>query len=88
MAAARAAGRPLVALESSTIIAHGMPCPENVNTAREVETLIRDLGAEPATIALIGGRIHMGLTADERPRKTLNFDTPAERFHQAVASTG
>nr|WP_260433648.1 pseudouridine-5'-phosphate glycosidase [Burkholderia sp. Bp8998] len=65
VAAARAAGRPLVALESSTIIAHGMPYPENVNTAREVEALIRDLGAEPATIALIGGRIHIGLTADE-----------------------
>ena len=56
VAAAQAAGRPLVALES-TIIAHGMPYPENVRTAREVEALIRDVGAEPATIALIGGRI-------------------------------
>nr|WP_311541611.1 pseudouridine-5'-phosphate glycosidase [Paraburkholderia sp. MM5384-R2] len=52
------AGRPLVALES-TIIAPGMPYPENVRTAREVEALIRDLGgAEPATIALIGGRMN------------------------------
>ncbi len=64
VAAAQADGRPLVALES-TIIAHGMPYPENVRTAREVEALIRDLGAEPATIALIGGRIRIGLSDDE-----------------------
>jgi pseudouridine-5'-phosphate glycosidase len=64
VAAAQAAGRPLVALES-TIIAHGMPYPENVRTAREVEAVIRDLGAEPATIALIGGRIRIGLSDDE-----------------------
>ncbi|MBB5426780.1 pseudouridine-5'-phosphate glycosidase [Paraburkholderia sp. JPY158] len=63
-AAAQAAGHPLVALES-TIIAHGMPYPENVRTAREVEALIRDAGAEPATIALIGGRIRIGLSDDE-----------------------
>ncbi|MDR6539765.1 pseudouridine-5'-phosphate glycosidase [Variovorax soli] len=62
--AARAAGRPLVALES-TIIAHGMPYPENVRTAREVEASIRQLGAEPATIALIDGRIRIGLSDDE-----------------------
>jgi pseudouridylate synthase len=62
--AAQAAGRPLVALES-TIIAHGMPYPENVRTAREVEALIRDMGAEPATVALIGGRIRIGLSDDE-----------------------
>ncbi|MGK6310325.1 pseudouridine-5'-phosphate glycosidase [Variovorax sp. DT-64] len=64
VAAARAAGRPLVALES-TIIAHGMPYPENVSTAREVEAVIRGLGAEPATVALIGGRIRIGLSDDE-----------------------
>ncbi|RST54549.1 pseudouridine-5'-phosphate glycosidase [Variovorax sp. MHTC-1] len=64
VAAAQAAGRPLVALES-TIIAHGMPYPENVRTAREVEALIRSLGAEPATIALIGGRIRIGLSDEE-----------------------
>jgi pseudouridylate synthase len=62
--AAQAAGRPLVALES-TIIAHGMPYPENVRTAREVEAVIRTLGAEPATIAVIGGRIRIGLSDDE-----------------------
>jgi pseudouridine-5'-phosphate glycosidase len=55
VAAAQATGRPLVALES-TIIAHGMPYPENIRTAREVEALIRAVGAEPATIALIGGK--------------------------------
>jgi pseudouridylate synthase len=64
VAAAQAAGRPIVALES-TIIAHGMPYPENVRTAREVEAVIRALGAEPATIALIGGRIRIGLSDDE-----------------------
>lgn len=64
VAAAQAAGRPVVALES-TIIAHGMPYPQNVRTAREVEGVIRDLGAEPATIALIGGRIRIGLADDE-----------------------
>lgn len=62
-AAARAAGRPLVALES-TIVAHGMPYPENVRTAREVEAVVRSQGAEPATIALMDGRIRIGL-ADE-----------------------
>ena len=61
---AQAAGRPLVALES-TIIAHGMPYPENVRTAREVEAVIRAAGAEPATIAVMGGRIRIGLSGDE-----------------------
>jgi len=64
VAAAQAAGRPVVALES-TIIAHGMPYPENVRTAREVEALIRGMGAEPATIAVIAGRIRIGLSDDE-----------------------
>jgi pseudouridine-5'-phosphate glycosidase len=64
VAAARAAGRPIVALES-TIVAHGMPYPENVRTAREVESVIRKLGAEPATIAVLGGRIRIGLSHDE-----------------------
>lgn len=64
VAAAQAAGRAIVALES-TIIAHGMPYPENVRTAREVEAVIRALGAEPATIAVIGGRIRIGLSDDE-----------------------
>jgi pseudouridine-5'-phosphate glycosidase len=58
--AARAAGKPVVALES-TIISHGMPYPQNVQTAREVEQVIRDAGAVPATIAIIDGRICVGL---------------------------
>jgi pseudouridine-5'-phosphate glycosidase len=64
VAAARAEGRPVVALES-TIIAHGMPWPQNLDTAREVEDVIRAEGAVPATIAVIGGRIRIGLTEDE-----------------------
>jgi len=58
--AARSAGRPLVALES-TIVAHGMPWPQNLHTAREVEAVVRAHGAEPATIAVIDGRIRIGL---------------------------
>jgi pseudouridine-5'-phosphate glycosidase len=64
VAAAQAAGRAVVALES-TIIAHGMPYPENVRTAREVEAVIRGLGAEPATIAVMDGRIRIGLSDEE-----------------------
>ncbi|MFX8090359.1 pseudouridine-5'-phosphate glycosidase, partial [Acinetobacter baumannii] len=64
VAAARADGRPVVALES-TIIAHGMPWPQNLDTAREVEDVIRAEGAVPATIAVIGGHIRVGLTPDE-----------------------
>lgn len=63
-AAARAAGKPIVALES-TIISHGMPYPQNVQTAREVEQIIRDAGAVPATIALIKGRICVGLSNEQ-----------------------
>ncbi len=62
--AARAAGKPIVALES-TIISHGMPYPQNVQTAREVEQVIRDAGAVPATIAIIDGRICIGLASDQ-----------------------
>lgn len=64
VAAAREQGLPVVALES-TIIAHGMPWPQNLDTAREVEDVIRAEGAVPATIAVIGGRIRVGLTDAE-----------------------
>jgi pseudouridine-5'-phosphate glycosidase len=64
VAAARAAGRPLVALES-TIITHGMPWPQNAETARLVEQDIRAAGAVPATIAVIAGRLHIGLEPAE-----------------------
>lgn len=60
IAAALSAGRAVVALES-TIIAHGMPYPRNVETAREVEAIIRQAGAIPATIAILGGRLKVGL---------------------------
>lgn len=56
-------GRPVVALES-TIITHGMPYPQNLEMAREVEDVIRRGGAVPATIAIMGGQIHIGLTSD------------------------
>lgn len=64
VAAALANGRAIVALES-TIITHGMPFPQNVQTARLVEQDVRDAGAVPATIAVIGGRLHIGLEAAE-----------------------
>ena len=64
VAAARAKGRPVVALES-TIITHGMPWPQNVETAQRVEQAVRDAGAVPATIVVMAGRIHIGLTAAE-----------------------
>ena len=57
-------GRPVVALES-TIISHGMPYPQNVETALNVERIIRENGAVPATIAIIGGRLKAGLTAGQ-----------------------
>lgn len=57
-------GRPVVALES-TIISHGMPYPQNVQTALEVERIIRANGAVPATIAVIGGRLRAGLSEEE-----------------------
>lgn len=62
--AARDAGKAIVALES-TIITHGMPYPENVSTAFEVEDIIRAEGACPATIAILDGTIHVGLTREE-----------------------
>lgn len=58
------AGKPVVALES-TIISHGMPYPQNVETALKVEQTIREGGATPATIAIIGGRLKAGLTPEE-----------------------
>ena len=62
VAEASAAGAPIVALES-TIITHGMPFPQNLETARRVEDTVRAAGAVPATIAVMGGAIHAGLDA-------------------------
>nr|WP_286193560.1 pseudouridine-5'-phosphate glycosidase [Tropicibacter sp. R16_0] len=62
--AAKDASRAIVALES-TIITHGMPYPQNVEVAAQVEQDIRDAGATPATIAVIDGKLHVGLEADQ-----------------------
>lgn len=64
VARAIAEGKPVVALES-TIISHGMPYPQNVETALAVEKIIRENGAVPATIAILGGRLKAGLTEQE-----------------------
>lgn len=61
---AKEAGKAIVALES-TIISHGMPYPQNVKMAREVEEIVRENGAVPATIAIMDGKIKVGLSADE-----------------------
>ena len=58
--AAQAAGAPVVALES-TIVTHGLPWPQNLETARRVEAAVRAAGAAPATIAVLGGRVHVGM---------------------------
>ena len=65
VAAALAAGKPVVALES-TIITHGMPFPDNEAMAESVESMVRDHGATPATIAVMDGRLKIGLSASER----------------------
>jgi len=64
VAAAIAAGKPVVALES-TIIAHGMPYPKNVETALAVEEQVRAQGAVPATIAIMDGKCYVGLSAEQ-----------------------
>jgi pseudouridylate synthase len=64
IAEAVAAGKPVVALES-TILSHGMPFPQNVEFAHKVEEIVRGEGAIPATTAIIGGKLKVGLTSDE-----------------------
>jgi pseudouridylate synthase len=64
VAAALAENRPVVALES-TIITHGMPWPQNYETAKAVEGMVSDMGATPATIAVLNGVLHVGLTDDQ-----------------------
>jgi len=61
---AKQIGAPIVALESA-VITHGLPHPENLNTARELEAAVRENGANPATIALLEGIIHIGLTGQQ-----------------------
>jgi pseudouridine-5'-phosphate glycosidase len=64
VAAALASNSPIVALES-TIISHGLPRPSNLNVAREVEAIVRAHGATPATIAILDGVVHIGLTDEQ-----------------------
>jgi pseudouridine-5'-phosphate glycosidase len=64
VAAALASNSPIVALES-TIISHGLPRPSNLNVAREVEAIVRERGATPATIAILDGVVQIGLTDDQ-----------------------
>jgi pseudouridine-5'-phosphate glycosidase len=73
VAEALAAGRPVVALES-TIITHGMPYPENGAMAAQVEKIILDEGAVPATIAVVNGRIRIGLSDGERESLAMTGD--------------
>jgi len=88
------AGAPVVALES-TIITHGMPAPRNLETARQVEAEVRAAGALPATIALLDGRIRVGLTDGELARlagetevaKVSRADLPAVLAARATGST-
>jgi pseudouridine-5'-phosphate glycosidase len=81
--------RPVVALES-TIISHGMPYPQNVETARRVETIIREAGAVPATIAVMDGKIKIGLTDDdlERLASSENVVKVSRRDLAAVLARG
>ena len=57
-------GKPVVALES-TVIAHGLPRPQNLDTARRLQAVVRSEGAIPATVAILDGRVKIGLTDDE-----------------------
>ncbi|MGI6027995.1 MAG: pseudouridine-5'-phosphate glycosidase [Candidatus Heteroscillospira sp.] len=88
--AALSAGKPVVALES-TIISHGMPYPQNVETALKVEQIIRDCGATPATICIIGGRLKAGCTRDEIEylgKKGLTVNKTSRRDLPAIVARG
>ena len=61
---ALAANKPVVALES-TVIAHGLPRPQNIETARRLEQIVREEGATPATIAVLDGRLSVGLNQNQ-----------------------
>lgn len=90
VAQAIAEGKPVVALES-TIISHGMPYPKNVETAMAVEQVVRDHGAVPATIAVIGGKLKAGLSADEITylgKKGLNVPKASRRDLPVLVAKG
>jgi pseudouridylate synthase len=75
VAEALACGRPVVALESP-LIAHGLPRPENLDLARELEGIVRGLGGVPATVAMIRGEPTVGLTHAELERIASSPDVP------------
>jgi pseudouridine-5'-phosphate glycosidase len=83
VAEALAAGKPIVALES-TIISHGLPRPSNLTVAREVEEIVRSRGAVPATIAVLDGEVHIGLT-DEQLVDIANRDDIAKASSRDLA---
>ncbi|MFM6940608.1 MAG: pseudouridine-5'-phosphate glycosidase [Candidatus Planktophila sp.] len=83
VADALAAGKPIVALES-TIISHGLPRPSNLTVAREVEEIVRSRGAVPATIAVLDGVVHIGLT-DEQLIDIANRDDIAKASSRDLA---
>ena len=90
VAQALAENRPVVALES-TIISHGMPYPQNVETAQNVERIIRENGAVPATIAILGGRLKVGLSAEEIDylgREGTKVNKPSRRDLPILVSKG
>ena len=94
VAEARSSGAPIVALES-TIITHGLPYPQNLETARAVEESVRSAGAVPATIAIFGGRMRIGLSDEDlvfiaeakNPQKVSRADFAATLAMDRVGST-
>ncbi len=81
VAAALGEGRPVVALET-TVLAHGLPPPHNLETARAMERAVRAAGAVPATLGLIGGRVRVGLDAAELARFADPDERPAKVSHR------
>src|ERR1051325_4145326 len=78
-------GRAVVALES-TVIAHGLPRPTNLETARRLEGAVRERGAVPATVAVIGGRIRVGLA--ESPLERLAFAEGVRKMSRRDLAVG
>ena len=83
--AALAAGKPVVALES-TIITHGMPYPQNLEMAREVEAVVRANGAVPATIAIMDGRLCVGVSGEDLERLAEEGHAAAKASRRDMAS--
>ena len=84
--AAKDAGQPIVALES-TIITHGMPYPQNIEVAAQVQQDVRDSGAVPATMAVIKGKLHVGLE-DDQLKALGNGPSRLDAIHSGAGTTG